>query len=187
MAGGNAMATKIETPETKGHDESALDSGEGVMERAIKKLRASTDPTQPQLFEMKIGLPKEGRTAALLGATDHMWVNLKAYAEGGENTLHAHTNEDHTFIILAGRATFHGPEGKIATLGRNQGMLLPRGAHYHFHAEKGEPLVILRMGCIIDPGRDAWERVGIDGKPLPGNSKENKSAPTVFYDDRVYE
>ena len=181
------MATEIQAPETKGHAEDDIGSGEGTVEREIRKLRQSADPTKPQLFEMKIALPKEGRTAALLGATENMWINLKAYAEGGENTLHAHTNEDHTFIVLAGRGTFYGPDGKIATLGRNQGMLLPRGAHYHFHAEEGEPLVILRMGCIIDPERNAWERIGIDGKPLPGNSKENKSAPTVLYEDKVYE
>lgn len=136
-----------------------------------------------------VAIPEtRGHTAAaLLGATDRMRVNLKAYAEGGENTLHAHTNEDHTFIILGGRATFTGPNGEKTTLGRNEGILLPRGSLYYFHAEPGEPLVILRMGCVIDPTRDAWERKGKDGKNLPPSSEANKTTETVFYQDRVCE
>ena len=34
---------------------------------------------------------------------------IKVYASGGENTLHAHNNEDHMFVILQGTAIFHGP------------------------------------------------------------------------------
>ena len=182
------MAATIITPETKGHDESTLDSGKGTMERELEKHARDTDPTKAQLFKMQTRLPKEGRAAALLGATDRMWVNLKAYAEGGENTLHAHANEDHTFIILQGQASFFGADGKIATLGRNEGILLPRGVAYHFHAEEdGEPLVILRMGCVVDASKPVWERKGSDGVHISGSSAENKSKPTIFYEDKIYE
>ena len=177
----------IVTPETRGHEESNIGSGKGVMERELEKHGQNRDPRAPQMFRMQTRLPKEGRAAALLAATDRMWLNLKAYAEGGENTLHGHTNEDHSFIILQGRASFYGPDGLVATLGKNEGILLPRGALYHFHAEEGEPLVILRIGCVIDPAKNAWDRVGRDGHDLPGSSKENKSQPTVFFDDKVYE
>ncbi len=181
------MTANIEAPETKGHDETNLETGKGVLEREIEALYGRADPDQPQLFRMTARLPKKGRGATLLAATDRMWVNLKTYAEGGENTLHAHTNEDHVFIVLAGEARFSGPDGEIAILGRNQGILLPRGATYNFHAIEGEPLVILRMGTIIDPARRPFERIGVDGKDIPASSKANKSEPTVFYADRVYE
>lgn len=181
------MATEIKTPETRGHDETTLESGKGVLDRQLEELYANNDPDKPQLFHMKTPLPKKGRGATLLAATDRMWVNLKTYAEGGENVLHAHTNEDHTFIVLAGEAKFYGPDGEVATLGKNQGILLPRGVAYYFHAVEGEPLVILRMGTIIDPERPAFERMGADGKRVPASSKKNKSEVTEFYEDRVFE
>ena len=50
----------------------------------------------------------------MLAATRNMTVVLKTYAAGGENGLHAHTNEDHVFLILEGGATFYGPKGETA-------------------------------------------------------------------------
>jgi quercetin dioxygenase-like cupin family protein len=181
------MATEIKDPETKGHDETNLESGKGVLERELDDLYARTDPDKPQLFNMRTPLPKKGRGATLLGATERMWVNLKTYAEGGENTLHAHTNEDHVFIVLQGEAKFYGADGEVATLGRNQGILLPQGVAYYFHAVEGEPLVILRMGTIVDPSRPKFERKDTGGGDVPGSSKANKSEPTVFYTDRFFE
>ncbi len=181
------MTTEIKDPETRGHDETTLESGKGVLERELEAHYAATDPDKPQLFNMKTRLPKKGRGATLLAATERMWVNLKTYAEGGENTLHAHTNEDHVFIVLQGEAAFYGPDGEIATLGKNQGILLPKGVAYYFHAIEGEPLVILRMGTIIDPERPKFERKSLGGEDIPGSSKANKSEPTVFYTDRFFE
>ena len=181
------MATEIKTPETKGHSEDTIDSGKSVLEGELQAHFARSGPDKPQLFHMKTPLPKKGRGATLLGATERMWVNLKTYAEGGENTLHAHTNEDHVFIVLQGEAAFYGADGEIAILGKNQGILLPMGVAYYFHAVEGEPLVILRMGTIVDPKRPPFERIGADGKDIPASSKANKSEPTVFYTDRVFE
>ena len=181
------MASEIKDPETRGHDETTLESGKGVLERELDELYESTDPDKPQLFHMKARLPKKGRGATLLAATERMWVNLKTYAEGGENVLHAHTNEDHVFIVLHGEATFYGADGEVATLGKNQGILLPQGVAYYFHAVEGEPLVILRMGTAIDPARPKFERRGLGGEDVPASSKANKSEPTVFYTDRVFE
>lgn len=180
------MASEILTPETRGHDESNIGTGKGTMERELERHYRETDPLKPQMFRMATRLPREGRAAALLGATDRMWLNMKAYAEGGENVLHAHTNEDHSFIIMAGRATFYGPDGEIATLGRNEGILLPRGATYRFHAEEGEPLVILRVGCVVDASRSVWERKGTAGEDVPASSEANKTQPTVFHDDKSF-
>jgi mannose-6-phosphate isomerase-like protein (cupin superfamily) len=177
------MLNSIRSPQTRGHEKSDLDSGTGGLERALKTHLREHDLQKPQLFRLRAQLPEKGRGSALLAATERMWVNLKTYAEGGENTLHAHTNEDHTFIVLQGRAIFHGPEGESATFGRNEGILLPRGCTYYFHAESGEALVLLRVGCVVDAGHSPWGRIGGDGEPLPGSSKENKSVPTVFSDN----
>lgn len=177
------MQTDLEIPETTGHDETNLESAKGTLERALEKHLCNHDLSKPQRFRMSARLPLKGRGSALLAATDRMWLNLKTYAEGGENTLHAHTNEDHVFIILQGRATFCGPQGESTSFGRNEGIMLPRGCSYYFHAEDGEPLVLLRVGCVVDANQDPWGRVGGDGEPLPGSSKKNKSVETLFSDD----
>jgi len=36
-----------------------------------------------------------------------MTVVGMVYAEGGENAMHHHENEDHVFLIMQGEATFH--------------------------------------------------------------------------------
>lgn len=176
------MSENIRTARTTGHDESNLNSGKGSLETALEVYLREHNPEKPQLFRMRAQLPKQGRGSALLAATDRMWVSLKTYAEGGENTLHAHTNEDHIFVVLQGRATFYGPGDEGVTFTRNEGILLPCGCTYYFHAEPGEALVLLRVGCLVDPDHSPWGRVGGDGKPLPGSSKENRSAPTEFSD-----
>ncbi|EDM47966.1 cupin domain-containing protein [Marinobacter algicola] len=177
------MSPAIHNPQTRGHEPSNLNTGKGGLERALAAHLAEHDLRKPQTFRMRVRLPKKGRGSALLAATDRMWVNLKTYAEGGENTLHAHTNEDHTFIVLQGRATFYGLEGEAVTFSRNEGILLPRGCRYYFHAEPGEALVLLRVGCVVDAEASPWTRTGSDGEPLPGSSKENKSVTTEFSDE----
>lgn len=56
----------------------------------------------PSFFHLTAPLPSTGRTNQVLGATDMLSVVLKTYAEGGENELHAHPNEDHVFVVLQG-------------------------------------------------------------------------------------
>jgi mannose-6-phosphate isomerase-like protein (cupin superfamily) len=176
----------ITTPETRGQEDANPKSG-SVLESALESHLEEHGLNRPQQFRLRARLPKQGRGSALLAGTDRMWLNLKTYAEGGENTLHAHPNEDHVFIVLQGRAVFYGPDGESATFARNEGILLPRGCSYYFHAEEGEPLVLLRVGCVYDAAKAPWGRVGRDGKPLLAVSKENKAAAETVFSDEYYE
>lgn len=176
------MSFKSVDTETSGTEKANATTG-SVLDSTIREFRAKYDVEEPQLFKLKTRLPKKGRGSALMAATDRMWVTLKTYAEGGENTLHAHPNEDHTFIILQGKATFFGPEGESVTFSRNEGIMLPHGCKYHFHAEPGEPLVLLRIGCVHDASKTPWGRVGADGKPLKAVSNQNNNSETVFGDE----
>jgi len=142
---------------------------------------------KPIIFKMKAQLLNDGRSIVPLAETENMWSWIKVYASGGENTLHAHPNEDHMFVILAGEAVFYGPNGEEATLGRNDGIMLPAGTLYHFNACSEEPLVLLRVGARHGGGAEDMYRVGADGNPLPGGSKKNKWKPPVYRDDEYYE
>ncbi|MDR5826294.1 cupin domain-containing protein [Caballeronia sp. LP006] len=138
--------------------------------------------TKPTFFHARAQLPDQGRTNIVLGATHTLSVVLKTYASGGENELHAHTNEDHMFFILQGSATFRGPNGEIRIVSKNEGIVLPRGSFYSFVADKGEALVMLRVGATIDGTSDPLARVGIDELPLDGFSEANKEVPLVLSD-----
>ncbi len=59
-----------------------------------------------QVFSLKTPLLSAGQTNTPVAGTDLLKVRVKVYAEGGENVLHAHFDEDHSFIILQGQATF---------------------------------------------------------------------------------
>ena len=181
------MANIIREPETSGDTTDTINSKSSKLDREIAKHRPADWKKNPQIFRMRSKLPKQGRAEALLGATDRMWIALKTYAEGGENTLHNHSNEDHTFIVLQGKARFFGHKGESVVLGRNEGILLPRGSYYRFRTEGDEPLVVLRMGCVVDAADSPWQRYALDGTRIYGNDAENKTVVTEFFDDRVYE
>ena len=75
----------------------------------LAEMQRLSQRTTPSFFHLRCQLPKAGRTNQVLGATRMMSVVLKTYAEGGENELHAHVNEDHFFLIMEGTAEFFGP------------------------------------------------------------------------------
>jgi len=84
----------------------------------------------PTVFSLKGQMLAQGRTDSVLAATDDLTIRLKVYASGGENELHAHPHEDHSFMILQGSARFFGPDGEEIELGENEGIMLPKGNLY---------------------------------------------------------
>jgi mannose-6-phosphate isomerase-like protein (cupin superfamily) len=89
----------------------------------------------------------KGKFDGLMARGDLLEVRLKIYAEGGENTLHAHYDHDHTFIVLDGQATFYDEEDEPTVVNPYEGIFLPMGAKYRFCCSSGEtPVVLLRIG-----------------------------------------
>jgi len=159
------------------------------MDEYIEALKTFAARKSPSVFSFKAKLPTEGRADLPLAATDCLSIILKAYASGGENALHAHVHEDHSFIVLQGTATFFG-EGnqKLAELEKFQGILIPKGALYRFEAGKQDQLVMLRVGNVNifpDPIA-AYARVGSDGKDMDGYSEENHEVPLVYGQEKWF-
>lgn len=140
---------------------------------------------QPEVYRLRTPLMQQGRSDVTLSQTENMTVRIKCYAAGGENELHAHAAEDHTFVVLAGQGRFWGPEGEIATLGRNEGIMIPRGAFYKFESCADEPLVLMRVGARL--GKADVPRMTLDGRPIPGDSLENKTVPPIVLEGAFYE
>jgi mannose-6-phosphate isomerase-like protein (cupin superfamily) len=142
---------------------------------------------QPSFFHLRAQLPRQGRTDTPMAATDRMWVVLKTYASDGENELHAHPNEDHVFLVLQGEADFYGPKGETRRVTKHDGILLPRGTFYWFKAVGDEPLVMARVGAVVDAAKDALARIDSKGEPMDGNSAANKQVELILHKDRWFE
>jgi mannose-6-phosphate isomerase-like protein (cupin superfamily) len=131
-------------------------------------------------FKLEAELLEQGRTMDLLAKSTHLVAHIKVYAEGGENALHAHTEEEHLFVILAGEATFHlGVEEKISVLRKHEGVIIPAGSFYWFVSSGDENLVLLRVGAKAQGWSSFDDRVNIEGKPFAGDSIENKEVPVI--------
>ena len=141
---------------------------------------------KPSFFKLRAQMLEQGRTNTHLARTENMWATLKVYASGGENGLHTHPHEDHTFIVLQGKARYYDADGGYVDVAKHEGIMLPAGAYYWFEAISKEPLVLLRIGCRVGTS-DGSGRLNIRGEAMPGDSKENKRVPVVYRDGEFFE
>ena len=150
----------------------------------VDRLNAQIKPAQPSFFKVACQLPAQGRIDIPLAATPKTTLMLKAYASGGENELHAHVHEDHMFLVLQGKAAFYGPKGEEHIVGKHEGVNLPMGTYYWFKSVGDEELVMVRFGSAMVE-QDPRKRIGIDGQPMGGFSKENKEVPLLL-SERIF-
>ena len=133
---------------------------------------------QAHVFSLRTPLLSDGRSMDLLAQTDALRIWSKVYAEGGENALHCHTQQDHAFIILEGEAAFHDQHDNVTLVKKHEGIMLPKGAYYWFEARGDRNLVMVRVAAMLEI-KAGDDRLDIDGKPLPGYAPENKGRPPV--------
>ena len=119
----------------------------------------------------------EGRLNIDLASTELLWLSLKVNAEGGENAVHAHTNEDHAFVVLEGEVTFFDENGEGKILGQYEGIMIPKGAYYRYLNTGERNLFLLRVGAQKDG--DGETRIKPDGSAIPGHTKENHHVDPV--------
>jgi mannose-6-phosphate isomerase-like protein (cupin superfamily) len=147
---------------------------------AAKKL-APTEKPRAQLFSLRTPYMKQGRITQLVAETDNMWLHTKINYEGGENEIHTHLDEDHSFIVLEGQMSVFDEKGNEMKLEKYQGVMLPKGAYYRYLNTGKENLVVLRIGAGVkgQPQGGVEMRVRPDGKPLLADSAENKTVPPI--------
>lgn len=150
-------------------------------------MRIPADAPKPSFFKMRAQRVSRGSTEEPLAIAKHLWLKIKVYGKGGENKLHSHLNQDHSFIVLDGKACFHGPRGEKRTLKRNEGILLPAGSYYWFESVGRDPLVLLRVGALSD-AKKPDTRVMPDGKGVVRRTADTVFvSPDVVYRDDWYE
>lgn len=126
-----------------------------------------------EVFSLKTPYLSKGRISSLVSKTDNLWIHTKMNAEGGENGLHCHPQEDHAFVVLEGQVTFFDEEENETVLGAHQGIMIPKGAYYRYLNTGTENLMILRVGAGERKGGEE-SRIDPDGRPLIADSPENK-------------
>ena len=142
---------------------------------------ATKTTPKAQTFSMKLPMLSEGRSDRILARTEMVQLRGKVYAQGGENTLHTHTRQDHGFFVIGGRATFHDEDENLTVVGAFEGILLPAGSYYWFQSTGDENLVMLRFAGKFDGGGDKIgdDRIDLHGQPVPGDHLDNKPVPPV--------
>lgn len=110
-----------------------------------------------KVFEVRPQLLESGKISNRLVRSDLISCGVQVVASGGETNLHAHKAEDAIWLVLNGQATFYTTDDRIvASVGKYEGVLVPRGAPYWFESSSDENLVIMRIGARAqteEPGR----------------------------------
>ena len=134
-----------------------------------------------QLFSLKTPYMQQGRVTQLVAETPNLWIHTKVNAEGGENEIHKHLDEDHAFIVLEGQMSVFDEKGGEIEVKQYQGVMIPKGAYYRYHNTGAGNLVVIRVGAGIkgQPQGGQEMRLGADGKPLPSGTPENRNKPPI--------
>lgn len=164
-------------------DKGQVENETEEMRQKREEILAKTPP--PQFFKLSAQLLKQGRSNKILADTGTLWLNLKVYAGGGENGLHNHSDEDHAHIVMQGSACFFGPRGEERHCGPYEGVMLPAGAYYRFHATSEEPLVLLRVGCWHKK-QSGNKRFNIYGEALPAEAKGNGQVEVIPLEGQMF-
>lgn len=141
----------------------------------------SAEAPKAQKFSLKTPYMKQGRVTQTVAKTENMWIACKINAEGGENEIHTHLNQDHAFIVLEGEMSVFDEHGNEMKVKPYQGVMLPKGAYYRYLNTGAGNLVVLRLGAYTPDRPKAGEAVRLmpDGTEILGGSEENHSLPPI--------
>jgi mannose-6-phosphate isomerase-like protein (cupin superfamily) len=151
------------------------------MQASAAARKASNEKPKAYIFSLKTPYMKQGRVTQLVAETANMWIHTKINAEGGENEIHCHRDEDHSFIVLEGEMSVFDETGREMKVQQYQGVMIPRGAYYRYLNTGTGNLVVLRIGAGAKSQTQGGElmRVRPDGQPLLAGSVENKTLPPI--------
>jgi mannose-6-phosphate isomerase-like protein (cupin superfamily) len=151
------------------------------MQATAAARKETNEKPKAYTFSLKTPYMQQGRVTQLVAETANMWIHTKINAEGGENEIHAHRDEDHSFIVLEGEMSVFDENGNEMKVEKYQGVMIPKGAYYRYLNTGSGNLVVLRIGAGVkgqSQGSEAM-RVRPDGRPLLAGSVENKTLPPI--------
>ncbi|MEX2599387.1 MAG: cupin domain-containing protein [Dehalococcoidia bacterium] len=129
--------------------------------------------TEAKVFSFLDEGVRSGTGDLVLPGSEALSGVIKRYAEGGENKIHCHPREDHTFYILEGEATFRlDQDEKVVVAGTHEAVFLPRGTYYWFESSGDTKLIMLRVGT-----EQRSDRSDLAGAHIPSRRANAERAP----------
>jgi quercetin dioxygenase-like cupin family protein len=108
---------------------------------------ATERKTKAKVFTFLDDEIKAGNGDIILPGAEKLSGVIKRYSVGGENRMHEHPTEDHTFYVLQGEGTFHlEQDDNEVVVKQFDAIHLPAGTSYWFTSTGAEKLIILRTG-----------------------------------------
>jgi mannose-6-phosphate isomerase-like protein (cupin superfamily) len=143
-------------------------------------MAATTETTAPFIVEkIRPPIPKRGKVSQHLGRVGGLDMGVQVVApDDGETNLHSHPGLDTSWVVLDGEAIFYRDDEEIiATLQKNETILIPAGEAYWFKAGSEKPLVILHI-ISIQQGFERSSRMN----HRPRTEQPHEALPGVFYE-----
>ena len=171
---------------TANEDASAKTGAKTPADGAAVDFAADPPPTR---FRLRSPLLDAGSLSTVLAETPNFQLKIRCYApHEGENAMHSHHHQEHSFVVLQGTARFYGPRGETWDLGRNEGIMLYDRTWYCFENSGEDPLVVLRIATFLPHEGDPNKRLGVNGLQIDPHTAENKRPETrVFREGAFYE
>ncbi len=92
--------------------------------------------------------PENGRSYDLL-YNETVISTVQVMEKGQGNKLHYHNDQDGYWLVLGGKARFHGEgDALLGDLGPFEGIFIPHRTRYWFESIDNEPLQILRVSAL---------------------------------------
>jgi mannose-6-phosphate isomerase-like protein (cupin superfamily) len=100
-----------------------------------------------KVFAIQPELLESGKRSTALATSDILSGSVLVADRGlGETVMHSHRGMDQIFYVLNGQATFYTDDDEVvAVLDRNEGILVPRDAHYWYESTADENLVLFHV------------------------------------------
>ncbi|MEE8518802.1 MAG: cupin domain-containing protein [Dehalococcoidia bacterium] len=112
---------------------------------------------------------ESGQRVVMMARSDNMSCLIHLIKGGGEENLHSHPGSDAYWFVLSGKAQFFGEgDEELGTIGKHEGIFIPRGFRYRFKGLGDEPLEILRAASRMPQVKQ--DRV--DYGPMSETTKE---------------
>ncbi len=115
----------------------------------------SAEAPTADFFRVESPLLSKGESTEFLAGRDGFNIHIKVFTDGGENHLHAHGDEVHAFIVLAGEATFYDKDDTATVMKPFDGAFIPANTLYKLLNSGEGNMVCLRIGQLSDEGPDS--------------------------------
>lgn len=100
------------------------------------------------------------RNVKRLARSELLNVLLHHWDQGGELTLHHHTDGDAAWVVVGGEMTFYGENDQtIAKAGPRKAVLIPRNTMYWFTNSSTTPLEMFRISAKVGGISERDDRV----------------------------